>query len=170
MTTEEITKLDTEGFRAHLASLEPMQVAALFEDLSRAADKLKKALEKLGDQLEKTNELLLDLIIEEKLPSSFKRPSGANIHTQSQLWASAKGRNHAAVASVLRELAVDDERYAALLPKTVNSHSLSAYVREHLDENGEVVVQSDEHPDGIPQALLDVLNVKTVSTAKITGL
>jgi hypothetical protein len=162
--TEEVTELTDEEFTAYLASLEPMQVSALFEDLSRQAKEVKKTLDKLTKKADKTGSLILDLIIEEKLPGSFKRPSGANIHTQSQLWASAK--DHAHLARVLESLGKFE-----LLPKTVNSHSLSAYVREFVDdETGEIVVQSDEHPEGIPQELLDALNVNTKTVTKIVGL
>lgn len=166
MTTEEPTSDIEPTFEQHLASLEPMEVAALFEDLNRKIKDVKKTLAKFTEQVEKTGAVLLDLIIDEKLPGSFKRPSGANIHTQSQLWASAKGGNHAHLARVLEKLGKTE-----LLPKTVNSHSLSAYVREFVDdETGEIVVKSDEHPDGIPQELLDALNVNTKTTPKIVGL
>lgn len=140
-----------------------MEVAALFETMSRRAKVLAAELKSLKESIGVVHDKVLDLIENEKLSHSFKMPSGTGIHVQSQLWASAK--DHAALTRVLNDLGLTE-----YTPKTVNSHSLSAYVREFLDSDGELVIQSAEHPEGIPQKLVDQLKISTVSQVKPTGL
>lgn len=157
--------MDEAQTEAPLEDLEPMEVAAKFESLSRAIKEADKALKALREKIGPVHDRVLWLIENEKLSHSFKMPSGSNIHLQSQTWASAKDGDHERLAAVLQKLG-----YVEFLPKTVNSHSISAFVREHMDEMGEVIVKTEDNPDGLPQELIDVLKISTKSQVKPTGL
>lgn len=134
----------------------PLEVARQYVALSRRKKELDRELASVKDKLEELESTVLDLIEQEALPSSF-RLDGASIFTREQLWASPKNKDHAALAAVLREIGLVE-----YLPRTVNSHSISAYVREHVsEETGEV--------EGLDPRLLDALNISRQTKAVVNG-
>lgn len=133
---------------------EPMQVAREFQEKCRELKDAEAEVARIKEDIKPLHAQMLDLIENEKLPQSFRGPLGGNIHQSSQLWASPKDGNHARLAEVLESLGLTE-----YLPKTVNSQSISAYVREFRDEMGNIVIAENEGDPGLPKALADVLNM-----------
>lgn len=123
----------------------------------------KRALALAEKDLKPLQEQMLQLIEDGKLPTSFKFGNGT-IYTQSQLWASPKDGNHARLTDVLKSLGLVE-----YLPQTVNSQSMSGFVREFRNDLGEVVVQDEDHPDGLPKELAEVLNISERTSLKASG-
>lgn len=134
---------------------QPMEVAHDYVLLNRKKRSLDRELAEVKKQIEEMEPVMLDLIESEQLPHSFKI-DGASVFTREQLWASPLDGDHQALAQALDELGLVE-----YLPKTVNSHSISAYVREHLNEDGEV--------EGIDPRLLDRLKITRQTKAVVTG-
>ncbi len=112
----------------------PMEVARRYVSLTRQKRNLDSELRSLKESLDVVESELLELIENEQIPASFTL-DGARVFTREQLWASPKDGDHGALAHVLNQLGLRE-----YLPRTVNSHSISAYVREHIDaETGEIV-------------------------------
>lgn len=112
---------------------EPMDVAKRYVQLTRKKKELDREIAGVKKELEALEPEVLDLIEQEKLPSSFKL-DGASVFTREDIWASPKDGDHAALALVLADIGLTE-----YLPRTVNSHSISAYVREHRNDEGEIV-------------------------------
>jgi hypothetical protein len=91
-----------------------------------------------------------------KLSTSFKCGK-SNIHLHTQVWASPK-ESHDNLTDVLRELGMDE-----YLPRTVNTHSISAFVREHIDPDSQEVV-------GLPPELEAALKITHKMSVRVTGL
>lgn len=140
-----------------------MEVARQYYEADAVVKAAKRQLADAERELKPLQEQMLQLIENGKLPESFKYSKGS-IYTQSQLWASPKDGDHGRLATVLESLGLVE-----YLPKTVNSQSLSSFVREFRNEFGEVVVQSEDHPDGLPKALADVLNISERVSVKASG-
>lgn len=140
-----------------------MEVATEFQAADRLVKNLKAELKDASAKLAKLESRMVDLIADGKLPSSFKLGKG-NIHLRHEMWASPKDGDHPRLSEVLADLKLYE-----YLPRTVNSQSLSAFVREFRDEIGEVQIQSEDHPDGLPQELADVLNITNTPRVRATG-
>lgn len=101
--------------------------------------------------------------------------NGANLHHKYEVWASPvkddlNKPDHGALVAVLE--ALDMTEY---LPKTVNSQSLSGYVRDHLhDEDSDEVkaMPIDQRliHNGFPRTLLDVLHITEKDVINANGL
>lgn len=142
---------------------EPMEVANLYYEADAVVKSAKRQLADAEKRLKPLQEQMLQLIEDGKLPTSFKFGRGS-IYTQSQLWASPKDGDHERLSNVLESLGLVE-----FLPKTVNSQSISGFVREFRNELGEIVVQSEEHPDGLPVPLAEVLNISERTSVKASG-
>lgn len=140
-----------------------MAVASEFQEANREVKDLQVQLNNAKKRLTTLESRMVDLIADGKLPTSFALGKG-NIHLRSEMWASPKGGDHETLTTVLSELGLYE-----YLPRTVNSQSLSAYIREFRDELGEIVLKSDEHPDGLPVELASVLNIVTTPRVRATG-
>lgn len=139
-----------------LCYMEPMEIAEAFRIASKRVKDAKMELKDANVELGKLESVMLDLIENEKLPASFSH-NGASIYTREEIWASAKDKDHAAVVAVLESLGLVE-----YLPQTVNSQSLSGYIREFKDESGELV--------GIPEELLAVLKITKKPRVIAAGL
>lgn len=142
---------------------EPMDVARRYYEADANVKAAKRELQAAEKELKPLQEQMLQLIEDGRLPESFKFGNGS-IYTQSQIWASPKDGDHANLTNVLESLGLVE-----YLPQTVNSQSLSSYVREFRNDYGEIIVQSDEHPEGLPKVLADALNITEKVSLKATG-
>lgn len=140
-----------------IAGMTPMEVAKEHVKETRRKRDLDADLRAVNKNIERLDERLQELILAEELPVSFKC-DGASVYTREQLWASAKDGDHDALTVVLRELGLRE-----YLPRTVNSQSLSAYVRESYD------YETGEFSDEIDPRLLEALNVTIKTKVVVNG-
>lgn len=140
-----------------IAAMTPMEVAKEHVAETRRKRALESDLRKANNNIEKLDERLQELIENEELPASFKC-DGASVYTRDQLWASAKDGDHAALVEVLKTLGLRD-----YLPKTVNSQSLSAYVREDYN------YETGEFSDELDTRLLEALNITIKTKVVVNG-
>lgn len=133
-----------------------MQVAERFVQNTRQKKRLEADLKVIKEQLENDMQAVLGLMEDGQLPESFKL-NGATVFTREDIWASPS-EGHEALAAALSELGLVE-----YLPKSVNSQSLSAYVREHKDDDGEF----DESL--IPETLRAKLKISRTTKAVVTG-
>lgn len=134
-----------------------MEVAEAFQQASKEVKRLKKDLSDAQVELRKREAQMIELIEGGKLPESFKL-NDKPIYTREDIWASAKNGDHDALVAVLNKLGLTE-----YLPKTVNSQSISGFVRGFKDEDtGELV--------GIPDELLAVLNITKTPRVIASGL
>lgn len=135
-----------------------LKVADEYVRLTRRKRSLESDLRTVKAQLEDLQQRVLDLMVAGELPESFKH-EGASVFTREDIWASPRDGDHQALSDVLRLMGLVE-----YLPKSVNSQSLSAYVREHKnDETGEF----DETL--IDPRLRDVLKISKTTKAIVTG-
>ena len=143
-----------------MALEEPMEVASAFYRADARVKELQSQLADAKDEKDKLEAQMLELFEQGRLPHSFKHDRGT-IYLHTQMWASAKNKDHEAVSRVLESLGLYE-----FLPKTVNSQSLSAYVREFRDELGQIKIGG---PDGLPEELANVLNISERASVRATG-
>lgn len=139
---------------------DPMQIAERFYELDAHVKSLELSLTEAKNERKPYEAAMLDLFEQGKLPHSFKHRQGS-IYLHTQVWASAKNKDHEKLTDVLKSLGLIE-----FLPKTVNSQSLSAYVREFRDELGQVKIGGS---DGLPQELADVLSISERASVRATG-
>lgn len=145
--------------------LTPMQYANQFAAAKARAKQYDKWAKECRAEADTLEGIVLDLIENEELPSSFKSTRGASVFTSDETWASPRDGDHQRLARVLESLGMTE-----LLPKSVNSQSLSGWVREFRNELGEVVIQDEEHPEGLPREVADVLKITQRTRVKVNGL
>lgn len=134
-----------------------MQVAEAFQAASRKVKLLTADLKEARSEMARLEGRMLGLVEEGKLPESF-RLNGSPIYTREEIWASPADGNHEAVAAVLLSLGLVE-----YLPRTVNSQSISGYIREFKDEKtGELI--------GVPEELQAVLNITKKPRCIAAGL
>lgn len=141
-----------------------MQDAAAYKSACAEEKDLKQRLLEVRESMKKYEARLIDHMENERIPESF-RLGKASVFTREETWASAKDGDHANLVTVLESLGMRD-----LLPKTVNSQSLSGYVREFRDEDGEVVIASEDNPEGLHPDLAAALNITRKTKVIVTGL
>lgn len=134
-----------------------LQVADKYVTLTRRKRSLEADLRTVKAQLEDLQQSVLDLMEAGELPEKFGH-EGASVFTREDVWASPANGDHAALSEVLRQLGMVE-----YLPKSVNSQSLSAFVREHKNEAGEF------DPTLIDPQLLAVLKISKTTKAIVTG-
>jgi len=126
--------------------------------LTRRKKQLDLELKTVKAELETVQQKVLDHMEEGRLPESF-RHDGASVFTRAEIWASAKDGDHESLAGVLSEMGMVE-----YLPKNVNSQSISAWVREHRnEETGEF----DE--DLIDPRMREVLKITVTNKAVVNG-
>lgn len=133
-----------------------MEVAEAFRVASKRVKDAKKELKDASTDAAKLEQRMLDLIENGKLPASFAH-NGASIYTREEIWASPLDGNHERLTGVLESLGLME-----YLPRTVNSQSISGYIREFKNDEGELV--------GIPEELAAVLNITKKSRCIAAGL
>lgn len=113
-------------------NLTPMEIADNLVTLTREKRQHETEVNRLKKEIEHAQTALLQAMEDGKIPTSFRHKSGVAVFLRTETRASAV--DHMVVAEILRELGLVE-----LLPKTVNSQTLSAYVREHINEDtGEI--------------------------------
>lgn len=133
-----------------------MEVAREYVRLSRVKRDLDRQLASTKKEIEALEGTMLELIESEQLPESFRR-DGASVFTREQIWASPVGGDHDALSQVLADLGLVE-----YLPNKVNSHSISAYIREHVNpETGEI--------EGIDPQLLASLKISKQTKVVVNG-
>lgn len=134
-----------------------MEVAEAFQQASKRVKDAKSELAKAQTEVRKLEAQMVELIEARKLPASFQL-NGKPIYTREDIWASAKDGDHDALVVVLKTLG-----YTEYLPRTVNSQSISGFVRGFKDDDtGELV--------GIPEELQAVLNITKTPRVIASGL
>lgn len=134
-----------------------MDIANQFQEVSRRTKRLKKELADATAEQKKLEGQMLQLIEDGRLPESFKL-NGNPIFTREDLWASPLDGDHSRLVDVLKELGLVE-----YLPSSVNSQSISAYVRGFRDvETGEIV--------GLPEQLAAALKITKTPRVIATGL
>lgn len=134
-----------------------MQVADRYVKNTRRKKQLEADLKVVKANLEDDMQAVLDLMEAGELPESFKH-DGATIFTREDIWASPLDGDHDALSGALASLGLVE-----YLPSKVNSQSLSAYVREHKDDEGAF----DETL--IPETLRERLKISRTTKAVVTG-
>lgn len=135
---------------------QPMDYAREYVSLTREKRDLEAQLAGVKKNLEELEPRILEMIESEQLPESF-RLDGASVYTRSQIWASPAGGDHENLTRVLSELGMVE-----YLPSKVNSHSISAYVREHINpETGQI--------EGLPPELEAALKITETTKAVVNG-
>lgn len=150
-----------------------MAAAKRLRDIAREAKALNAALGSLDEEAKRLKQVVDDGMTNELLSESFKVPGGGGIHLERMLWAGPADKDHAALTAVLDELGLDEYK-----PSKVNSQSLSAFIREHLDpariRDGRVLTIEErllsEDPKPLDPKLLAALKVSEKRTVKVTGV
>lgn len=128
-----------------------MNIDVFHQYLSVSAQK--KALEQNLDIVtQECRRLETQVILEfEQAGVSSLRLNDHTVYLQRQVWASPKDGDHDRLATVLRLNGLD-----ALIQQKINSHSISAYVRE-----------METNEQALPQALVDALKISETYNARI---
>lgn len=126
-----------------MTSMQPMELAAELVNKTREKRDLDARLDAVKKEIAGLEARILDAMEAGDLPMSFKL-GRSTVFYRSDVRASAK--DHAQLTEVLKSLGLTE-----YLPKTVNSNSISAYVREHINDEGEIV--------DLDPALRDALNI-----------
>lgn len=116
----------------------------------------------LGVQIERLNDELLAHMEAGEFPSSSK-VAGATVYLRSDVWAGPADGDHAALTAALESMGYDD-----LTPKTVNSSRLSAWVREHLDDDTTKAIE--DRLTTLDPAIRPFIKVTEKQSVRINGL
>lgn len=173
-------------------SATPMELATKLVQAQRTLNGLKARVKTTADQIQELQSSLLTAIEDGKFPQS-SNVEGASVHRKSQLWASPADGDHERLTAILDGLGED---YEHLLPTTVNSQTLSGFIREKLadapliedrpmvnEDTGEVVLDDDGDPVMqtafltleerarlvLPASLCDALKLTDKVTVNVTG-
>lgn len=91
------------------------------------------------------------------------RIDGATVSIKRQVWAGPKNGDHKVLAQVLYDLGLTE-----YVPKTVNTQSLSGYIREQLDDDKLKAIE--DRLNNLDPRLRDVLNVTERVSIQANGL
>jgi hypothetical protein len=128
---------------------------------TRLRKRIDSAAGRLDEHIKKCNKRVQDAIENGEYPESVKI-DGAAVFRSKQVWASPLDGDHARLTAVLEDLGLRE-----YLPKTVNSQSLSGYIRGELDENEELPLE--QRVESIDPRLREVLKITEKATVKING-
>jgi len=121
---------------------EILKVAELYKMLRDEKDETEERLKILNKEIEQTQTRLSDLMLENEMPG-FKH-KGSLFTVVTTVRASAPAGDKTALFTALRE-----NGYGDLVYETVNANSLSSFVREQMEQNG----------DALPTWLLGKVNI-----------
>lgn len=139
----------------------PMEYATDLAALQSAYEEADRIALELEDRLKKRKVQIEQYMLDGDLSESFKA-GGRTIFRQRQVWAGpalddAGNADHTALTETLRDLGLTE-----YLPRSVNTQSFSAYVREHLDPDTSMTLEerllSDE-PKALPRELFAAIKV-----------
>lgn len=145
-------------------SRSPMDYARELVALQDELDVLEAQIKDLETRIAMRKEQVQLLIDTGDLPDSF-HCNGRNIHIAHQIWASPADGDHPRLTEVLRELGLIE-----YLPSTVNTHSISAYVREFADPNEALLIEErllSADPKPLDPQLLAALKVTVKSAVRV---
>jgi hypothetical protein len=148
---------------ADIASLTPMETAIRLGEVTKRTNRLKSETADLEKIQKACKAKLLSAMQEGQWPESFKLPTGGTVYLHSQVWASAKDGDHDTLTEVLRDL--DLVEY---LPSTVNSQSISAYVREHLSDDEAADLET--RLASLDARLKAALNITEKNDVRVVGI
>lgn len=175
MAAEPAAPADAEPFGdPEAAPLNPMQLAERRVLLQRK----KKALETMIGDVDaelKTIGAQLQVFVENGDWPESSRVDDATVFLFRQVWASpapgADGKaDHDKLTAVLDVLGLDEYK-----PSTVNTQSLSAYVREEIkkapvfDDDGKVLSLEQRARRVLPASLVDALNITEKREMRVNG-
>ena len=138
-----------------------MGVSHQLVEMTRQMNRLDTASVILLDRVKKCKQMLMDAMEVGAFPTNA-RIDGATVYHSSQVWASPLDGDHDALTHVLSELGLYE-----YVPHTVNSQSLSAYVREHLDEDE--TKDLEERLATLDPRLRSALKITDKQQIKVTG-
>lgn len=171
---EDTPPTTTEDLATQLARLPPMELAAHRVLLQRKKKALEAALAATQEELGIAGGLLLTSVDGGAFPES-SRVEDATVFLFRQVWASpADGANgkadHDRLTAVLDVLGLDEYK-----PSTVNTQSLSAYVREEIkkapvfDDEGKVLTLEQRARRVLPSSLVDALRITEKREMRVNG-
>lgn len=111
--------------------------------------------------------LLLEFIEKGEFPSK-SRVNGATVYLKSQVWAGPDEGDHESLTNVLSDLGLVE-----YLPSKVNTQSLSAFVREHLDPDETLELSerlASPNPKPLDPKLLAALKITDRISVGVNGL
>jgi hypothetical protein len=163
-----------EDLATQLARLSPMELAAHRVLLQRKKKALEAALTTTQEELVIASDLLLTSVEGGSFPESA-RVEDATVFLFRQVWASpASGpdgkADHDRLTAVLDVLGLDEYK-----PSTVNTQSLSAYVREEIkkapafDDGGNVLTLEQRARKVLPSSLVDALRITEKREMRVNG-
>lgn len=151
---------------------EPMDVAGEYVAVKRRRKAIKAEDAALASRSAELEDVVARLMEAGKLSLSFKA-DGASVFQKYEVWAGAPdspdgGKDHARLTTVLKNLGLVE-----YLPTTVNTQSLSAYIRDHLTDTPEERLKplmQRLQEGGVPQELLDVIKLSEKHPINANGL
>ena len=129
---------------------EILRVAELYKMLRDEKSETEARVKELTAQIEQTGAKLSDLMLENEMPG-FKH-KGSQFSLVNTVRASAPAGDKSALFDALR-----DNGFSDLVYETVNANSLSSFVREQIDLNG----------DKLPEWLVGKVNVFEKTTVSV---
>lgn len=156
------------------APLNPMQLAEKRVLLQRRKKALETALDDVQSQINAIGPQLLTFVDTGNFPES-SRVEDATVFLFTQVWAGpAKGPDnkpdHDRLTAVLDGLELHEYK-----PSTVNTQSLSAYIREEIkkapvfDDDGKVLSLEQRARRVLPASLVDALNITEKREMRVNG-
>lgn len=155
-----------------------MQLAKELVGLERRRKAAKSDLADIEADIKVAKLTLRDYMENEQFPMSSK-VDGASVFHRTQIWAGPAevlidgqpAKDHARLTRALISLGLDD-----LAPKTVNSQTLSSYVREEIDkvprldvDTGELLDLEQRAARALPPVLFDALKITEKHEAVVNG-
>lgn len=148
---------------------DPFECAKELVVFARQAAELTARLDELAEKIKPRKALVLDAMERGEFSTS-QRVLGASVHLFTQVWAGPADKNHAALAEQLKA-----EGLVEMLPKTVNSSTFSAYVREQIKqavERGDLdptLPVEERAAKALPPALAAVTKATEKREVRVTG-
>lgn len=137
-----------------------MEVAEALVGVERQIDALEAQLAPLNERAKKLKARVLQHMEDGEWPDNA-RVSGATVYLHTQVWAGPL-LGHDDLTAVLNDLGLFE-----YTPKTVNSQSLSAFVREH--DTGDKTASLEERFASLDPELKSALKISEKITVKVTG-
>lgn len=147
------------------ATQTPMQAAEELVTVQRQLKLLEAQKSDLTTRKTQLSQVILDAMEAGDFPSS-SRVAGATVFTQSQVWASPE-YGHVRLTEVLNELGMDE-----YTPKTVNTNSISGFIREEIKKAEVDETASLEEriaASGLDPRLVAALKITEKTIIKVNG-
>ncbi len=170
MAAEPAAPADADGFgEPEPRPVNPMDLARRRVALQRKKKALERMLEDVTSDLAACTQALQPFMENGDFPEK-STVDEATVFLFRQIWASPVGGDHDRLTAVLDALGLDEYK-----PSTVNTQSLSAYVREEIkkapvfDDDGNLLTLEQRARRVLPQALVDALNITEKRDVRVNG-